>query len=178
MLRDYILQSGEACTVIRNDEVTIDELDISAYSSIVISPGPHSPAEAGITLDAIARYHSALPILGICLGHQAIGTYYGARLDRAVLPMHGKTSAISLSAHPIFEGLDPQVDVMRYHSLILTDVPAPLRVIATTAAGEVMAVAHATLPIVGLQFHPESILTVHGLQMIRNWFRCIKSTAY
>lgn len=173
-LRDYILQCGQECQVMRNDETDIDAITRTGYSSIVISPGPKTPADAGITLEVIDAFHHSLPILGICLGHQAIGQYFGATLQKAIKPMHGKTSAIHTSAHFLFDGLPRQMDVMRYHSLILTDIEStPLNCIAETNEKEVMAVCHPRLPLAGLQFHPESILTTHGLQMMRNWFKGI-----
>ena len=170
MLRDYLAQCGEECKVVRNDELSIEAIEQLDFDKIVLSPGPRSPAEAGITLALINRYYPSKPILGICLGHQAIGQFFGASLVKAPNPMHGMTSTIYHNGHPIFAGLPEEITVMRYHSLILTNIDcSPLQVIATTASGEIMAVAHPTLPIIGLQFHPESILTEQGLKMIKNW---------
>jgi anthranilate synthase/aminodeoxychorismate synthase-like glutamine amidotransferase len=177
MLRDYVLQCGEECMVIRNDEKTIAEIGEIDFYSIIISPGPRAPAEAGISMDVIRTFQDSKPILGICLGHQAIGEIYGAKLVSAAKPMHGKTSMITHSGHPIFNNIPEQIEVMRYHSLILENVAATeLTVIAETMDGEVMAIAHPTKKIVGLQFHPESILSPYGLQMIKNWFEMISSS--
>lgn len=173
-LYDYIVQLGQPCTVVRNDEMSEDEIADLDFTSIVISPGPKTPKEAGITMQVIDTFHSTKPILGICLGHQAIGEYFGATLAKAPQPMHGKTSVISHTNHWLFNELPDTFDVMRYHSLILNDVErTPLQVLAHTEAGEVMAIAHTHHQIAGVQFHPESILTPHGLQILRNWFQHI-----
>jgi anthranilate synthase component 2 len=175
MLRDYVLQCGEDCIVVRNDERTIAEIREMTFDSIIISPGPKAPADAGITLDVIRIFQNEKPILGICLGHQAIGQIYGAALVAAARPMHGKTSTIRHAEHPIFKNIPEQIDVMRYHSLILERVEnSSLKVIAETLDGEVMAIADPDRKIAGLQFHPESILSPYGLQIIRNWFEFIR----
>lgn len=173
-LYDYIVQLGQPCTVVRNDEMGVDEIAKLDFSSIVISPGPKTPREAGLTMETIERFYKTKPILGICLGHQAIGEYFGATLVKAGKPMHGKTSVISHNKHWLFNELPNTFEVMRYHSLILTNVQATsLQVLAQTEAGEVMAIAHPDYKIAGVQFHPESILTPHGLQILRNWFQYI-----
>jgi anthranilate synthase/aminodeoxychorismate synthase-like glutamine amidotransferase len=169
-LYDYIKQLGKDCIVVRNDEMTIEEIDQLVFSSVVISPGPCRPVDSGITNDVIAKYYQTKPILGVCLGHQALGEFFGASLVLAEKPMHGKTSVIQLSNHPIFKGLGSTTEVMRYHSLVLKNIQPPLQVVAQTQSGEVMAIAHQSLPLVGIQFHPESILTTHGLKMLENWF--------
>lgn len=175
MLRDYVLQCGEDCIVVRNDERTIAEICEMTFDSVIISPGPKAPADAGITPGVIRTFQDQKPILGICLGHQAIGEMYGAALVAAVKPMHGKTSTIRHTGHPIFENIPEQIDVMRYHSLILEQVEnSSLKVIAETLTGEVMAIADPARKIAGLQFHPESILSPYGLQIIRNWFGFIR----
>lgn len=175
MLRDYVLQCGEECLVVRNDEKTISDIEQIAFDSIIISPGPKAPADAGITLDVIRSFRGSKPILGICLGHQAIGQVYGAALVPALKPMHGKTSTIRHTGHALFRNIPAQLDVMRYHSLILEKVEGSgLEVIAETLNGEVMAVADPDKKIAGLQFHPESILSPQGLQIIKNWFKFIK----
>ena len=175
MLRDYVMQCGQQCLVVRNDEMTVAEIGEKHFDSIIISPGPKSPAEAGITLNVIRTFKDSIPILGICLGHQAIGQVYGADLVTASKPMHGKTSLIKHSVHPIFKNIPEQIEVMRYHSLILENVASTeLQVIAETTTGEIMAIAHPTKKIAGLQFHPESILSPYGLQMVKNWFEFIK----
>ncbi|MBS1596266.1 MAG: aminodeoxychorismate/anthranilate synthase component II [Bacteroidetes bacterium] len=178
MLRDYIRQAGEECIVVRNDEKTIADIAVLSFDSIVISPGPKAPVDAGITMDMIRAYWQQKPILGICLGHQAIGEFFGARLVRAQVPMHGKTTTITHTEHPIFKDIPQGTEVMRYHSLILEDIArSGLDVIAQTDDGEVMGVVHPTLPVAGLQFHPESVLTEYGLNMIENWFQHIGGRA-
>jgi anthranilate synthase component 2 len=153
--------------------MSIEQVKQLQFDSIMISPGPGAPADAGITPAIIPAFQDTKPILGICLGHQAIGEFYGARLVTADRPMHGKTSAIRHTVHPIFKDIPEHVEVMRYHSLILEQIPLQLHVLAKTATGEVMAIAHVEKKIAGLQFHPESILSPYGLQMIRNWFEYI-----
>jgi anthranilate synthase component 2 len=171
MLRDYVLQCGQECRVVRNDELTIEQIVAIHFDSIIISPGPGTPAEAGITLDVIRTFRDSVPILGICLGHQAIGQAYGAELVEASKPMHGKTSRIRHTGHPVFKNIPGQTEVMRYHSLILENLKSTgLKVMAETTDGEIMAIADPDRKVVGLQFHPESILSPHGLQMIQNWF--------
>lgn len=173
-LYDYILQLGQQCRVVRNDEMSLEELAGIPFNSAVISPGPKTPAEAGITMPFIEHYHNRLPILGICLGHQAIGQFFGATLVKARQPMHGKTTLIQHTNHFLFNNLPQQLQVMRYHSLILEGLEKTgLEVTATTADGEIMALAHKNLPLAGVQFHPESILTPQGLQLMRNWFAAI-----
>lgn len=174
-LLDYLEQLGASCKVIRNDEYSLSEIIAMEPEAIVISPGPGRPAESGILAELIAYYHDKLPLLGICLGHQAIGEYYGARLQKAAQPMHGKTSVIRHNGHPMFSGIPENMEVMRYHSLILENVPAPLLVTARTAGSEIMAMAHPVLPIWSFQFHPESVLTAFGLTLINNWLSLIKS---
>lgn len=174
-LQHYILQAGEECMVVRNDEMTLAEIATLHFDSIVISPGPKTPAEAGVTNSIIERYHLSKPILGVCLGHQAIGQFFGAQLVKAAQPMHGKTSEVFHQSHFLFTGVPSPTTVMRYHSLILTELDKTgLQVIASTSQNEVMAIAHPTLPVAGVQFHPESVLTEYGLQMVRNWFAQIR----
>ncbi len=169
-LRDYILQLGLPCRVVRNDEMSLEEIEQLDFSAAVISPGPQTPSQAGITNAFIARFHTQKPLFGVCLGLQAIGEFYGARLVKAARPMHGKTSAITHNSHALFAGLPPEIEVMRYHSLVIEGVEeTPLQIIAHSD-NEVMAIAHPDLPIAGVQFHPESILTPDGLQLLRNWF--------
>ncbi len=173
-LYDYILQLGETCRVVRNDEMTLDEIASLDFSSVVISPGPKTPKEAGITLPFIEKFHAVKPILGICLGHQAIGEFFGAQLAKAKQPMHGKTSLLHHTPHFLFDRLPETFEVMRYHSLILNiPEPSPLQIIATTNENEIMAITHPHYPIAGLQFHPESILTPQGLRILQNWFQNI-----
>lgn len=162
--------------MIRNDSLSIQELNQLQFSSIVISPGPGTPAQSGILMEFIHQYHAKVPILGICLGHQALGQYFGASLVKAEKPMHGKTSMISTQNDAyIFKNLPSQMQVMRYHSLVLEDLKSPLKITAETELKEIMAFQHCTLPIAGLQFHPESILTPNGIVMLKNWFQYIEN---
>ncbi len=174
-LYDYILQLGVTCRVVRNDELTLNEIAAIKFSSAIISPGPKIPAQAGITMDFIKQFHATKPILGICLGHQAIGQFFGAQLINAKAPVHGKTSVISHTNHFLFKNLPEKFEVMRYHSLVIDKLEKTgLQITATTADGEIMAVAHQQYKIAGVQFHPESILTQHGLQLMKNWFEEVR----
>lgn len=168
MLKDYIEQCGAVCDVVRNDETLPNDI-AEKYHALVISPGPCTPRQSGHTLALIHQYHGKMPILGVCLGHQAIGEYFGARLTEARLPVHGKQSKIFCKQDALFNNLPESFSVTRYHSLLLEDVASPLEVIAQTAENEVMAIRHETLPIRGVQFHPESCLTEHGLTLIKNF---------
>jgi anthranilate synthase/aminodeoxychorismate synthase-like glutamine amidotransferase len=170
ILYHYLLQTGHPCTVYRNDEITIPQLADLNPERLILSPGPEVPARAGITMQAIDYFHKRIPILGICLGHQALGEYFGARLTHAPSPMHGKTSQITHTSHPVFAGIPNPFTAMRYHSLAVTDFTAtPLESIAQTADGTIMALAHKEHPCIGLQFHPESIGTDWGAQILHNW---------
>jgi len=176
VLVDYLRQAGARCRVIRNT-VSLDEATAEAYDAIVLSPGPGTPAQAGTMGDLIAREHQRVPILGVCLGHQALGTFFGARLERADRPMHGKQSLIrQLATDPITEGLPETFTVTRYHSLVLRDLPASLVPLLATddPLAENMGFRHRELPIWGLQFHPEAALTEYGLEILRNWITFAK----
>lgn len=168
-LVDYVKQLGEQCMVFRNDEISLEELSNLNFDKIIISPGPGVPATSGITLEVIKKYAKEKPILGVCLGHQAIGEIYGAKLVKAAKPMHGKTSKIQLENHPLFADLPEKIEVMRYHSLVLENVKSPLKVIAKSRKNEVMAMVHENYPLTGIQFHPESILTKDGMTILKNW---------
>ena len=171
----YLGELGAEVTVVRNDEVTVDELqrrlDDGRMDRLVISPGPCSPAEAGISVAAIQHFAGKLPILGVCLGHQAIGAALGGKIIRAQELMHGKTSEITTTQRGVFANLPEQFTVNRYHSLAIerTSCPDCLEVTAWTPDGEIMGVKHKTLAIEGVQFHPESILTEHGHAMLKNF---------
>jgi anthranilate synthase/aminodeoxychorismate synthase-like glutamine amidotransferase len=174
-LYDYIIQLGLTCQVVRNDELTLDEIAEMDFSSAIISPGPKTPDKAGITMSFIKRFHQTKSILGICLGHQAIGEFFGATLIKAKLPMHGKTSIVKHNNHFLFRNIPSSFEVMRYHSLVIDGLEkTDLEVIASTEEKEIMAIAHKHLKIAGVQFHPESILTPYGLQIMRNWFEGIR----
>ena len=173
----YLGELGAAVTVARNDEITLDEIDAMLAAGqldrLVVSPGPCSPAEAGISVAAIQHFAGKLPILGVCLGHQAIGAAFGGKIIRAQQLMHGKTSVMSTTQQGVFEGLPAQFTVNRYHSLAIerASCPACLEVTAWTDDGEIMGVRHHTLDIEGVQFHPESILTEHGHAMLKNFLK-------
>jgi anthranilate synthase/aminodeoxychorismate synthase-like glutamine amidotransferase len=169
-LQDYFSQLGFPCKVVRNDEITLTEIAALAPSAIILSPGPETPAKAGIMPSLIRNFYDKIPLLGICLGHQAIGEFFGATLLRAEKPMHGKTSMLKYTAHPVFEGLNNPFSAMRYHSLILENLHGTsLQTIATSESGEIMAFVHTQLKICGIQFHPESILTPGGIRILDNW---------
>ena len=169
----YFGELGAAVTVVRNDEVSLADITAHAPTHLVISPGPCSPAEAGISVAAIRYFAGKLPILGVCLGHQAIGAAFGGKIIRAQQLMHGKTSVISTTQQGVFAGLPAQFTVNRYHSLAIerSSCPAELELTAWTDDGEIMGVRHRSLPIQGVQFHPESILTEHGHAMLKNFLQ-------
>lgn len=170
ILLHYLLQTGHDCVVYRNDEISLDALIALNPSRIIISPGPETPLQAGISLDVIRYFHDKIPILGVCLGHQAIGMFFGAVLKHAPAPMHGKISTARHSGHRLFDGIDTSFDVMRYHSLVIENLEnTGLRAIAHTDDGCIMTIVHEKFPCVGIQFHPESVGTEAGLQMLRNW---------
>ncbi len=169
-LVQYLGELGAEVHVFRNDAVTLEEVRALAPSHIVISPGPGTPDDGGISLEVIRALHAEVPILGVCLGHQCIGAAFGGRVDRAPRLMHGKTSPIYHDQQGIFEGIPTPFEATRYHSLIIHEpLPACLEVAARTAEGEIMAVRHKSAPLVGVQFHPESILTEHGRDILKNF---------
>jgi len=174
-LVQYFGELGAEVEVHRNDEITIDEIETKLKAGqldrLVISPGPCSPAEAGISVAAIRHFAGKLPILGVCLGHQSIGAAFGGRIIRAQQLMHGKTSVITTTQEGVFAGLPKQFTVNRYHSLAIerASCPSELKITAWTEDGEIMGVKHKTLAIEGVQFHPESILTEHGHAMLKNF---------
>ncbi len=167
-LARYVRELGEHPVVVRNDRISLAEIRELAPSHIIVSPGPCSPTEAGISVHAIREFGATTPILGVCLGHPAIGTAYGAEVVRARTPMHGKTSRIHHDGTDLFEGIPSPFTATRYHSLVIApdSLPSTLRVTATSEDGEIMAVAHRTDPVVGVQFHPESALTENGYWII------------
>ena len=172
-LVQYLGELGQNPVVKRNDEISVDDIGAMGVTRLVISPGPCTPSEAGISVEAIRRWGSAIPILGVCLGHQAIGEAYGGKVVRARTLMHGKTSRISHDGKGIFANLPNPLDVMRYHSLIVetASLPDELEVTAraTDDPTEIHALRHRTHPVWGVQFHPESILTQNGKEILRNF---------
>ncbi len=174
-LYDYFLQLDCDCSVIRNDEIPFHQIHELSFDALALSPGPKKPKDAGFLMKLIDYYHDKVPILGICLGHQGLGEYFDASLQKAIQPMHGKTSTIKQEGHPLFKNLPEEYKVMRYHSLLLKELDqTPLVSIAHTDENENMAIAHPELPLYGVQFHPESILTEHGLQLLDNWLRLVR----
>ena len=165
-LVQYLGEMGNELRVYRNNRVSLEEIDALKPTHIVISPGPGTPHDAGISEKVVQCFHKTIPILGVCLGHQAIGEVFGGRIVRAPSLMHGKTSAIHHDSKTIFRGLPQGFPATRYHSLIVTDIPACLEVSAQTQEGIVMGLRHRDYPVEGIQFHPESIMTVVGKQLL------------
>ena len=169
-LYDYLLQTGAGCAVVRNDAPDLLAFEPHDFDAVVLSPGPKRPEQAGLMPNLVAAWYDRLPMLGICLGHQALGAFFGARIVKAPEPMHGKTSPVWHSGHRLFSGIPSPFTAMRYHSLIVDALDhTPLHAIASTADGTIMALAHRRLPLLGVQFHPESILTDSGMQILSNW---------
>ena len=175
-LVQYLGELGETLEVRRNDQLEVEEVGRLAPEAIVLSPGPCAPAQAGVTVPVIRRWGAEVPILGVCLGHQAIGAALGGKIVRAQQLMHGKTSEITTTQEGVFAGLPQKFTVNRYHSLSIerASCPAELKVTAWTADGEIMGVRHQSLPVEGVQFHPESILTEHGHAMLKNFLEQAK----
>ena len=172
-LVQYFGELGAEVLVHRNDEIGLADIEALKPSHLVVSPGPCSPAEAGVSVAAIQHFAGKLPILGVCLGHQSIGAAFGGRIIRAQQLMHGKTSVIHTSQQGVFANLPKDYTVNRYHSLAIerSSCPTELEVTAWTDDGEIMGVRHRSLPIEGVQFHPESILTEHGHALLNNFLK-------
>ena len=168
-LVQYLGELGEELRVFRNNKITLEEIERLKPARIVISPGPGTPADAGITEDAVRHFHKAIPILGVCLGHQAIGEVFGGKVVRAPTLMHGKTSEIFHDGKRLFEGLPQGFPATRYHSLMVTDVPQCLEITAKTKDDIVMGLRHRDFPTEGIQFHCESIMTAVGKNLLRNF---------
>jgi para-aminobenzoate synthetase component II len=168
-LVQYLGEMGNELRVFRNNRVSLEEIDALKPSHIVISPGPGAPHDAGISEQVVQCFHKKVPILGVCLGHQAIGEVFGGRIVRAPSLMHGKTSPILHDSKTIFRGLPQGFPATRYHSLVVTDIPACLEVSAQTQEGVVMGLRHRDYPVEGIQFHPESIMTVVGKQLLASF---------
>lgn len=179
-LARYVRELGGEAVVRRNDRVTPDEVAALAPSHIILSPGPCTPVESGVSVDLVRRFGPTTPILGVCLGHQCIGAAYGGEIVRAGRPRHGRTSPVAHDGSSLFAGLPTPFRVARYHSLVIArpSLPASLRILATAADdGEIMAVAHRTHPVVGVQFHPESAATEYGYAMIDRFLHGAQSPA-
>jgi anthranilate synthase component II len=170
-LVQFLGELGAEPVVRRNDQVTVREIAGGGYRGLVISPGPGVPSAAGVSLAAIRELGGRLPILGVCLGHQAIGEAFGGRIVRAPKPIHGKASWVKNDGRGIFAGLPSEIEVGRYHSLVIEpeSCPGVLEITASTADGIIMGVRHRSLPIEGVQFHPESVLTSNGMQILSNF---------
>ncbi|HBZ82886.1 aminodeoxychorismate/anthranilate synthase component II [Brevibacillus sp. FSL K6-0770] len=170
-LVQYVGELGEELQVYRNDKITLEEIERLAPDYLMISPGPCTPNEAGISMEAIRHFAGKIPILGVCLGHQSIGQVFGAKVIRAERLMHGKTSEVIHDGQTIFQGIPSPFTAARYHSLIVEEasIPSELEITARTAEGEIMALRHREYPIEGVQFHPESIITEHGKQLLQNF---------
>ena len=170
-LYQYLCELGADVKVVRNDEATVEELDGMAPDKVVVSPGPCTPNEAGVSVDAIRHFGEKLPVLGVCLGHQCIGQAYGGLVAGAGEIMHGKTSMISHDGKGVFEGLPDPFEAIRYHSLAVMqeDMPDDLEVTAWSDSGVIMGLRHRSLPVEGVQFHPESIMTRTGHDLLRNF---------
>ena len=171
----YLRALGAECDVRLNDQTTVAEIAAEAPDGVLLSPGPGTPDDAGITLSAIRELSGKIPLLGVCLGHQAIGQCYGGKVVRAERLMHGKTSLIEHDAAGVFRALPSPFAATRYHSLILDSgsLPPCLEVSARTPEQEIMGIRHRELPVEGIQFHPESILTQHGLTLMENWLHTL-----
>jgi anthranilate synthase component 2 len=172
-LARYVRELGHEAVVRRSDELSLDEVARLAPSHVVISPGPCTPAEAGVSTGVVRRFGASIPILGVCLGHQCIGEAYGAAIVRSGRPVHGKTSLVTHDGTDIFSTLPSPIRVARYHSLVIVPatVPDALRVLATADDGTIMAVAHRAHPVVGVQFHPESAASEYGYAMVDRFLR-------
>jgi len=175
MLVDYLQQAGADCRIQRNNE-SLHHLTAEPVDGVVLSPGPGTPRRAGQLMNVIDHYHQRVPMLGVCLGHQALGDYFGARLTAALRPRHGKVDTLYVTTRDVlFDGLPDRFGVTRYHSLLLRDLPADLEATARTDSDELMAMRHNHLPIWGVQFHPEAAQTEHGLGIVKNWINFVKN---
>ncbi len=175
-LVQYLGELGAELTVHRNDRISVDQVEALAPGGIVISPGPGTPDDAGISLELLRRLGPRIPVLGVCLGHQAIGQAFGGRVIGAPTLMHGKTSMVSHDGSQLYEGLSNPFEATRYHSLVVEkeSLPACLTITAWTADGIIMGLKHKQYPVEGIQFHPESILTFEGKKMLANFLKRLK----
>ena len=181
-LVEYLHRCGATCEVFQNDDFYLDlvtqkEIEQN-YNGVLLSPGPHDPHQAGKLMPFIKKLPSNLPVLGVCLGHQALGMHFGAKLTPALKPMHGKISKLTFSSPcPLYKNLSEKVTVCRYHSLTLSELPPVLIKTATSEDGLIMSFRHKHLPIFGVQFHPEAILTECGIEIIQNWLEVVRECA-
>lgn len=179
ILHHYLLQLHDDVVVYRNDAITIEEMKTLNPDRIIISPGPKTPLDAGITNEVIRHFYNYKPILGICLGHQALGMFLGATLSKADRPVHGSTTPVFHNEEGLFANIPTSFNVMRYHSLIIKDWEhTAIKPLAFTAGQELMAFSHQEYPVVGIQFHPESILTEYGQQILLNWKDMFQDSEY
>jgi len=176
-LVQYLGELGATMKVARNDKITVDEVERLEPEGIVISPGPGTPDDGGISLDLVRRFHALTPILGVCLGHQAIGQAFGGTVARAPKQMHGKTSRIRHDGRGVFAALPQDFEATRYHSLVVQEegFPAELEISARAEDGEIMGLRHRRFPVEGVQFHPESILTGQGKALLRNFLELTRT---
>ncbi|NPA52078.1 MAG: aminodeoxychorismate/anthranilate synthase component II [Aquificae bacterium] len=177
----YLFELGADVIVKRNDEIKIQEIkDLPNLNAIVISPGPCTPNEAGISVEVIKTYKGKYPILGVCLGHQSIGTAFGAKIIKAKCLMHGKTSKIYHNRENLFKGIPSPFEAVRYHSLVIDEktLPQNIKITARSEDNEIMAIEHKEYPIWGVQFHPESVLTRYGKKLLKNYLELVKKTKH
>lgn len=175
ILADLIRQTGVELIILRND-VTLAEIEKIHFEGLILSPGPGIPSTSGNLIPILEKYVDQVPILGVCLGHQAIGEFFGAKLVKNTVPTHGKVHAVQqIKPHFFTRGLPERFQVTRYHSLQLTELPDCLESILETKTGEIMGIAHRTLPILGIQYHPEAYLTEYGLDLIQNWLKTLRT---
>ena len=171
ILADLIRQTGEELTILRSD-ATPGQVEQIDFQGLILSPGPGKPSDSGNLMQIFKKYHDQIPVLGICLGHQAIGEFFGAELVKNHVPTHGKVHLVhKTKTHPMTDFLPEKFHVTRYHSLQLKDLPDCLESILETESGEIMGIAHKNLPILGIQYHPEAYLTEYGLELISSWVR-------
>lgn len=175
-LVDYFYRSGTECKVVRNN-ISPEEVDMAGIKGICLSPGPEIPSKAGYLFNYIEKFYKQYPMLGVCLGHQALGEFFGATLVKGFRPMHGKVSVINCFNDPIFSEMPKKIDVVRYNSLVIKDLPKDLLSIAESTEKEVMAIKHSQFPLWGVQFHPEAAMTTNGLTILKNWISWNKIAA-
>lgn len=167
----YLCELGAEPRVFKNDKITTDDLRKMDFEHIIISPGAGTPDNAGVSLDVIKEFYKTKKVLGVCLGHQCIAQFFGAKIVKDICPCHGKVSSISHSTSKLFTGIPQNFEVTRYHSLVVEDVPSELKITAKTADGIVMALEHEKYALYGVQFHPEAVLTQYGHELLENFLK-------